>query len=217
MSLYFYVLSSQYLVLYSEMFDVPHLIEAGGLLVIAFIVFAETGLLFGFFLPGDTLLLSAGVFASQGKLSIFAAIPVVIISAIVGNTAGYYIGKHAGKRIFSKTNGILFRHEYLDRAEKFYEAHGWKTILFARFVPIIRTFAPVIAGIGSMNEKAFLLYNVIGAVLWGGGVTLLGYWVGSRIPNIDHYILPVILLATAATFGPILYHIAKGLFTRPEK
>src|ERR1700694_470828 len=114
------------------MLDTTHLIAAGGLLLISFIIFAETGLLFGFFFPGDTLLLSAGVFISQGKLSIFTVIPVVVVSAIAGNTVGYYIGKHAGRRLFRKTDGILFRREYVERAERFYEAHGWKTILLAR-------------------------------------------------------------------------------------
>lgn len=199
---------------YHKMFDIPALIETGGLLLIILIVFAETGLLFGFFLPGDTLLLSAGVFASQGHFSIYTAVPAIILAAVLGNTVGYYIGKHAGKRIFKQKDGLFFRQEYIERAEKFYEVHGWKTILIARFVPIVRTFAPVVAGIGSMNQQAFLLYNVLGALLWGGGVTVLGYWLGSRIPNIDHYILPVILLAMVATFGPMLYHLGKNLLTR---
>lgn len=198
------------------MFDVAQIIEAGGLLLILLIVFAETGLLFGFFLPGDTLLLSAGVFAAQGQLSIYTAIPAIIIAAILGNTVGYYIGKHAGKRVFNQKDGLFFRKEYIERAEKFYEAHGWKTILLARFVPIVRTFAPVVAGMGSMNEKAFLLYNVIGAILWGGGLTLLGYLLGSRIPDIEHYILPVVLAAMVLTFGPMVYHLGKAYLTRPK-
>lgn len=192
------------------MLDPTHLIEVGGLLLIAFIVFAETGLLFGFFLPGDTLLLSAGIFASQGQFSIYHAIPVVLVAAILGNTAGYYIGKHAGKRVFNQKDGLFFRQEYIERAEVFYEKHGWKTILFARFIPIVRTFAPVIAGIGSMNQKVFLLYNVLGAVLWGGGVTIAGYVLGSRIPNIDHYILPAVFCAMVLTFGPMIYHLVKN-------
>lgn len=198
------------------MFDVTHIIEVGGLLLIAFMVFAETGLLFGFFFPGDTLLLSAGVFAAQGKLNLALAILVIVVSAILGNTVGYFIGKHYGKRLFSKTDGILFRREYIDKAEKFYEIHGWKTILLARFVPIVRTFAPVVAGIGSMNKKAFQLYNVLGALLWGGGLTLLGYLLGSRIPNIDSYILPVVFLAMVLTFGPMLFQLVKSYLTRPK-
>lgn len=196
------------------MFDVAHIIEVGGLLLIAGIIFAETGLLFGFFFPGDTLLLSAGVFASQGKLSIFATIPVIVVAAILGNTAGYYIGKHAGKKIFKYEDGLFFRKEYILRAEKFYEDHGWKTILLARFVPIVRTFAPVVAGMATMDMGAFLLYNVLGAMAWGGGLTLAGYWLGSRIPNIDHYVLPAVLAAMVLTFGPMIYHLAKSLLNR---
>lgn len=194
--------------------NVNHLIESGGLLLIAAIVFAETGLLIGFFLPGDTLLLTAGVFAAQGKLPIVWVIPLVIIASIAGNIAGYHIGKHGGKRIFKKRDGLLFKQEYAMRAEKFYESHGGKTVLLARFVPIIRTLAAVVAGIGHMEFATFMFYNVIGAILWGGGVTLLGYWFGSRIPNIDHYILPVILLVSILSFGPVLYHLAKNYLAR---
>lgn len=196
------------------MLDPTHLIEVGGLLLIAFIVFAETGLLFGFFLPGDTLLLSAGVFASQGRFSIYIAIPVVIVAAILGNTVGYIIGQHTGKRIFKQEDGMFFRKEYIERAEKFYEKHGWKTILLARFIPIVRTFAPVVAGIASMNKGAFLLYNIIGAICWGATITVLGYVLGTRIPNIEHYVLPVVLGATILTFGPMIYHLTKSYLTR---
>lgn len=189
------------------MFDVNHLIESGGLLVIALIVFAETGLLFGFFLPGDTLLLSAGIFAAQGKLSLPMAIVVIILSSIFGNIAGYHIGHKGGKKVFSKSDGVLFRKEYIDRAEGFYEKHGNKTILFARFIPIVRTFAAVVAGVGSMPMQAFMTYNVLGGILWGGGMTLLGYFFGTRIPNIENYVLPAVLFATLATFAPVLYHL----------
>lgn len=189
------------------MLDVAHIIESGGLLLIALIVFAETGLLFGFFLPGDTLLLSAGIFAAQGKLSLPVSILIIIIASIAGNVAGYHIGQKSGKRIFKKDDGVLFRKEYIDRAEKFYEEHGNKTILFARFIPIVRTFAAVVAGIGSMPMQSFMTYNVLGGVLWGGGMTLLGYFFGTRIPNIDHYVLPAVLFATVATFAPVMYHL----------
>jgi membrane-associated protein len=192
------------------MFDVTHMIASGGLLLIAAIVFAETGLLVGFFLPGDTLLLATGVFAAQGQLNILVAILVVVLASIVGNVAGYNIGKHGGKRIFNKQDGVLFRSEYIERAEVFYEKHGGKTILFARFIPIVRTFAAVVAGVALMNFGQFMLYNVIGGILWGGGMTLLGYWFGSRIPNIDHYVLPVVLLAMVFSLAPMFYHLGKA-------
>jgi membrane-associated protein len=199
------------------MFDVNHLIESGGLLLIMAIIFAETGLLVGFFLPGDTLLLSAGVFAAQGKLPLFWTIVLIILASIAGNAVGYKIGQHGGKRLFTKSDGFLFRREYIERAETFYEKHGGKTILFARFIPIVRTFAAVVAGVGEMNFGMFMGYNVLGGILWGGGMTLLGYWFGSRIPNIDHYILPVVLAAVCFSFAPMLYHIAKALWEKHKK
>ncbi len=196
------------------MFDVNHLVQTGGLLLIGAIVFAESGLLIGFFLPGDTLLFSAGFFASQGNPSLPALIAVVILAAIVGDNVGYMLGKKTGKRIFRKHDGILFRQEYIQRAEKFYEDHGGKTIILARFVPIVRTFAPVVAGIGNMSRKKFMAYNIIGGTLWGAGVTLLGYTLGSRIKNIDKYLLPAMLIATLLTFGPAIWHIIGDADTR---
>jgi membrane-associated protein len=196
------------------MFDVVNIIESGGLLLIGLIVFAETGLLIGFFLPGDTLLLTAGVFAAQGKLPIGLTLVVVILASIVGNLVGYHIGHKTGHRIFRKKDGILFRKEYLIQAETFYEKHGNKTILFARFIPIIRTFAALVAGIGKMPMKRFMFYNVLGGIVWGGSVTLLGYWFGSRIPNIDTYLLPAVLLAMLATFSPVIWHLLKEKETR---
>ncbi len=198
------------------MFEVANLIESGGLILIGTIIFAETGLLVGFFLPGDTLLLSAGVFAAQGKLSLFWALVVIILASIFGNVAGYQIGKRGGKHVFKKSDGLLFRQEYIVRAEKFYDDHGGKTILFARFVPIVRTFAAVVAGIGNMNFNLFMTYNVLGGILWGGGLTMLGYWFGSKIPNIDHYVLPVVLLAMTLSFAPMLYHLIKNVMARKK-
>lgn len=202
------------MVRFMHMFDVNHLVQTGGLLLIGAIVFAESGLLIGFFLPGDTLLFSAGFFASQGNPSLPALIAVVVLAAIVGDNVGYMFGKKTGKRIFRKHDGILFRQEYIQRAEKFYEDHGGKTIILARFVPIVRTFAPVVAGIGNMSRKKFMAYNIIGGSLWGAGVTLLGYTLGSRIKNIDKYLLPAMLFATLLTFGPAIWHIIGNADTR---
>ncbi len=199
------------------MFNPAHIIESGGLLLITIIIFAETGLLIGFFLPGDTLLLSAGVFAAQGKLSLPITILAVIVASILGNITGYEIGKKNGKKIFKKSDGVFFRHEYITKAETFYENHGGKTILLARFIPIVRTFAAVVAGVGEMKFATFMLYNISGGILWGGSVTLLGYWFGSKIPNIENYILPVILLATLVSFGPMLYHLTKSYLGSRKK
>lgn len=198
------------------MFDINHILETGGLLLIGLIVFAESGLLVGFFLPGDTLLFSAGFFASQGKLPLLGLILVVVLSAIVGDNVGYSIGKRTGKRIFRKEDGVFFRRKHITAAEKFYKLHGGKTIILARFVPIVRTFAPMVAGVGNMPRKKFFAYNVIGAILWGAGVILLGYFLGNSISNVESYTLPVMLLATLFTFGPTVYHILKDKNIRKQ-
>ncbi|MEK9196215.1 MAG: VTT domain-containing protein [Patescibacteria group bacterium] len=190
--------------------EITEILQNGGLLVIAFILFAETGLLFGFFLPGDTLLLAAGILVASGTFSLATLLPVIVISTVLGNIVGYEIGHHAGPRLFKKEDNKIFRKEYLIRAEEFYEKHGGKTILFARFIPIIRTFAPIVAGIGVMDKKLFNLYNVVGGAIWGVGITLIGYFFGSKIPNIDHYILPVILSVVLLSFlSPLLHKLKK--------
>jgi len=190
-------------------FNVETMIQSGGLLLIGAIIFAESGLLVGFFLPGDTLLFTAGFFAAQGKLPLGWLMLVVILAAIAGDSVGYMIGRRTGHRIFSKEDGILFRKSYIHDAEEFYQKHGGKTIILARFIPIIRTFAPLVAGVGKMPYRRFLSFNVIGATLWGGGVILLGHWLGSKIPNIDKYLLPAVLVATLFTFSPVLIHLAR--------
>ncbi len=194
----------------------PETLAAGGLLLIGFIVFAESGLLFGFFFPGDTLLFAAGLIASRGDFAIQAAVAVICISAIVGGQVGYHLGKRFGPKLFRKKDGILFRQEHVTRAEKFYEKHGGKTIMLARFVPVVRTFAPVVAGIGKMNLRQFTIYNIIGSTVWGVTVTLLGYYFGHKIPNIDKILLPIIALAMLASFAPAIYHILKDPASRKK-
>jgi len=177
------------------------------LLIIGGIVFAESGLMVGFFLPGDTLLLSAGILAAQGKLPLALTILVIAAAAIAGDNLGYHIGKKLGPRLFRKKDGILFRQEYVERAEKFYERFGAQSMLFAHFVPVVRSFAPLVAGVAHMDRRKFVVYDAIGDIVWAAGVTLIGYWFGSKIPNIDHYILLFISLAIAATCGPMLWHL----------
>lgn len=189
------------------MLDVKHLIESGGLLLIGFMVFAESGLLIGIFLPGDTLLFTAGLFASQGKLPLVWLLLVVMAGAVIGDNVGYSIGHQAGKRLFKKMDSLFFRPEHLQRAEAFYERHGGKTIIFARFVPVIRTFAPMVAGASRMPRKRFMAFNLVGGVLWGAGITMLGVWLGKTVPNIDKYILPIVILAGVFTFGPVAYEV----------
>jgi membrane-associated protein len=194
--------------------DPTTIIQSGGLLALGLIVFAESGLLVGFFLPGDTLLLSAGILAAQGQLPIELTIVVVVVAAIVGDNTGYHIGRKLGPRLFRKKDGIIFRQEYVERSEKFYEKHGSKTMLLAHFIPVVRSFAPLVAGVGKMPRKQFFIYDAIGITAWGALVTLLGYWVGSKIPNLDHYILPTFLLVAVVSFGPTAWHIVGNKETR---
>jgi membrane-associated protein len=191
--------------------DPSHLIQSGGLLLIGLIIFAESGMLLGFFMPGDTLLLSAGVFAAQGKLSLAGLLIIVSLAAIAGDNTGYYIGRASGKRLFRKPDGILFRQSYLVQSEKFFERYGNKTMLLAHFLPVIRTFTPVVAGIGKMKRVPFVVFDAIGDTAWAILVSLLGYWFGRRIPNIDHYILPAVALAVLVSFGPMIWHLSRAL------
>jgi membrane-associated protein len=189
------------------MLDPTSLVESGGLLLIALLIFAESGMLIGFFFPGDTLLLSAGVFAAQGKLSLSAIMVVASLAAIAGDNVGYHIGKHMGPRLFRKKDGVLFRREYVEKAEGFFNRFGSKTMLLAHFVPVVRTFAPIIAGVGHMPYRRYFVFDAIGDIAWSISVTLIGYWVGTRIPNIDHYILLAVGGATLLTFGPMAWHL----------
>jgi membrane-associated protein len=161
-------------------------------------------------LPGDTLLLAAGILAAAGTFSLWTLLPVIVLSTILGNTVGYQIGKRAGPKLFNKKDSLLFKKEYLEKAEAFYEKHGSKTIFLARFIPIVRTFAPIVAGVAKMDQKVFNLYNVTGGFFWGVSVTLLGYFFGSKIPNIDHYILPLILgIMVLSIASPLLHKIIR--------
>jgi len=190
--------------------SVHDIVQTGGLLAIAAIVFAESGLLLGFFLPGDTLLLTAGLFAGQGKLPIIELIIIVIISAIAGYEVGYYLGERAGPRLFKRKSGILFREDYIQRTNAFFEKYGAITVVLARFIAHVRTFISVIAGAGRMNRRKYTLYNVIGSVLWGGGVTLIGYWLGANVPNIDKYFFPVIIALLIAIYTLALWELVKS-------
>lgn len=191
------------------MFDINSIIQSGGILIVAFIVFAESGLLVGFWLPGDTLLLGAGIIAAQGELNIFTLIAAVVLAAIIGDNVGYSIGQKTGPRIFKKDDSIFFQREHIEKAEAFYEAHGGKTIILARFIPIVRTFAPLVAGVGNMDRKKFFMFNIVGAVLWGAGITLLGYWFGTKIPHLEEYVHYVLLAVIAISILSSVFHIMR--------
>jgi len=196
----------------SKLVDVNKILEAGGLIILALILLAETGLLIGFFLPGDTLLFAAGFFAAQGRINIVWALVLLFLGTFIGNILGYEIGKRTGRRIFKNEEALFFSKENIALAEGFYKRHGGKTILIARFIPIVRTIAPPLAGIGKMNYRLFLIYNFIGGVIWVASITLIGYWAGKVLGHfldIDKYILPVVLLATLITIGASSWHILK--------
>ena len=170
------------------------LIETFGTIGLFVIIFAESGLLIGFFLPGDSLLFTAGLLASQGKFGL--SLPVLLIgcfiAAVAGDQVGYMFGQKAGPALFRRENSRIFKQQYVHRANEFFERHGKKTIVIARFVPIVRTFAPILAGVGNMRYRSFVMYNIIGALLWAVGVTTAGYVLGDTIPDIDKYLLPII-------------------------
>jgi membrane-associated protein len=167
------------------------------------IIFAETGLLIGFFLPGDSLLFTAGILAGQGKLDIWMVAIGAFVFAVVGDQVGYTIGQKLGPRLFSKPDSRIFQQEYVERTKRFFEKHGPKTIIIARFVPIVRTFAPTLAGVGEMPRSTFFKYNVSGAFIWAVGLTILGYALGDAIgEDIDTYLLPLIALIILISLIP---------------
>ncbi len=188
-------------------FDLVSLIQTVGYIGVFAIVFLESGMLVGFFFPGDSLLFTAGFLASQGYFDIKILIAGCFIAAVAGDSIGYLIGKNLGPKIFTKDNSIFFNKKYLEKAQKFYDKHGGKTIILARFVPVIRAFAPVIAGAGQMDYKRFVIFNLVGACLWAIGVTFAGFYLGSKIPDVDKYLLPIVGLIMIASILPVLHHM----------
>jgi membrane-associated protein len=186
------------------------IIKTLGLIGVLFIVFAESGLFFGFFLPGDSLLFTAGLFASQGFLNIYILLLGSFLMAVLGDSFGYWFGKKIGPKIFTKEDSFFFQKKHVERAHNFYEKYGNKTIILARFVPIVRTFAPIVAGVGLMKYKSFLTYNLIGGFVWSFGMVLAGFILGNVVPNIDKYILPIILLIIFVSVLPIIFEFVKS-------
>ncbi|WP_211881176.1 DedA family protein [Pseudarthrobacter albicanus] len=184
-------------------------------LVVCGIIFAETGLLVGFFLPGDSMLFTAGLLVSTGaiKFNLWGMCALIIVAAVLGNQAGYLIGSKAGPAIFKRPDSRLFKRENVESAHAFFEKHGGKALILARFVPIIRTFVPVIVGVARMDKRKFFLFNVIGAVLWGGGVTLLGAWLGQYDwvgKNIDIIFIAIVLVSVI----PIGIEVIRGFIAK---
>ncbi|MBI2552775.1 VTT domain-containing protein [Candidatus Uhrbacteria bacterium] len=198
------------------MFDLISLIKAAGYFGVFGIVFAESGLLIGFFFPGDSLLFTAGFLASQGFLNIWVLALGSFICAVAGDGVGYAFGRRVGPAIFKRENSFWFHKDHLERAHRFYEAHGGKTIILARFMPIVRTFAPIIAGVGVMRYSTFFMYNVIGGALWAIGMSMLGFFLGSVVPNIDRYLLPIIVGIIFLSVLPSIIHILRDKTMRAQ-
>ena len=181
-----------------------HIIETLGLIGLFAIIFAESGLFFGFFLPGDTLLFTAGLLASQHIISLPLLVVGASVCAILGDSVGYMFGKHIWPKIFTKDNSFFWNKEHITRSQKFFDRYGKRAILLARFMPIIRTFTPILAGVGSMEYQTFLRYNIGGGILWVTTLTVFGYLFGSLIPNPDTYIYPVIVGILLLSVLPVL-------------
>ena len=185
------------------------LIRWGGYLVLVAIVFTETGLLVGFFLPGDSLLITAGLVAAAGGLNIWWINVLLIVAAVSGDSVGYAIGARIGPRLFTREKSLLFNPAHVERTRRFYARHGAKTIVIARFVPIIRTFAPVVAGVGTMEYRRFLVYNVAGGVGWVTSMTWAGFLLGRAIPNIGEYVHVVVIIVIVLSVIPIVVEIVR--------
>ncbi|HOW87755.1 MAG TPA: VTT domain-containing protein [Candidatus Omnitrophota bacterium] len=198
---------------FSKLYHFEELIRWGGYLVLVIIIYAETGLLAGFFLPGDSLLVTAGLLAAvDNALNIWVLIPLLSAAAIVGDSTGYWIGYHFGPRLFNRTDSFFFHKDHLVRTQKFYDKYGPKTIVIARFVPIVRTFAPTVAGVGKMDYRKFLFYNVAGGILWIISMTLVGFILGRSIPNIEkkiHWVIAVVIFLSILPIIKEWFHSRK--------
>lgn len=187
--------------------DLESLVRAVGLLGLFGIIFAESGVLLGLFLPGDSLLFTAGLLASQGYANILLLMAVTFSGAVLGDSFGYALGRRAGPKIFRKDDSLFFRRTYLDKASDFYKKHGGMTVVLARFIPMVRTFAPILAGVGRMHYPTFLFYNVFGALLWAVGLTGLGFSFGNVIPDAGRYLPPAVAVLIAISFVPALIRL----------
>ncbi len=188
----------------------PRTIVAAGYFVLILVVFAETGLLVGFFLPGDSLLVVAGLYAANGDLNVLILLSTLFIAAVVGDAVGFLTGAKLGPRIFTRPKSMFFRPEHLQRAHAFYEKYGGKTIIIARFVPIVRTFAPIVAGAAQMSYRQFVIFNIVGAFLWVFGMILTGYFLGRLIPGLDQYIEWVALTIILLSLMPLVIEYIKA-------
>lgn len=195
-------------------FDLIKFITDVSYIGIFFVLFAESGLFFGFFFPGDSLLFTAGFLASEGILNIYILLPLTFVAAVLGDNVGYWFGKKVGPRIFSREHSLFFNKHHVEKAQAFYEKHGGKTIILARFVPAVRTFAPIVAGVGHMHYKTFFMFNIVGGLLWAVGVCLAGFLLGNLVPGVDRYLLPIIALIIFISVLPGILQFVKSAENR---
>lgn len=195
--------------------DLVDFIKFASVIGVLAVIFSETGLMIGFFLPGDSLLFTAGFLTASGVLNVNINVLVigVFCAAVLGNSTGYTIGRRVGPKIFKKPDARFFKKEYVERAQNFYDQNGGKTIILAQFIPILRTFAPVVAGVGKMDFRKFISFNIIGAIFWTAGVTYAGYflsnWFVTMGLGIDQVLLPIVMVIIIASFLPVLHRILK--------
>ncbi len=198
-------------------FNLVSVLQTAGYLGLFAMVFAESGFFLGVFLPGDSLLFTAGILASSSYFSIWLIIPIALVAAILGDSFGYYFGNKTRKYLFVREDSWVFSTKNLDKAKVFYLHHGHKALILARFLPIIRTFVPALAGASDMDYNKFLIYNVAGGILWVFSITLLGFFLGNTIPNIDHYLLPIIIGIIVVSFIPVLFKLIKERFKKSDE
>jgi membrane-associated protein len=193
---------------------VPHLaliplVQSVGYPGLFLVVFLESGVFFGFFLPGSSMLFTAGLLATRGFFNPLYLIALLWLAAVLGDSAGYWFGNTVGVRLFLRPNSTWFRRDYLEKAKDFYDRHGVRTVVFARFVPIVRTFVPIVAGVVNMRYRLFLAYNIFGGFLWAAGVTFLGYYLGEKVPFVQTYLTPIIIVIIIVTCLPLLWEFQK--------
>lgn len=194
----------------NSLLDPSHLVKTFGYLGIFITIFLESGVVFGFFLPGDSLLFAAGLLASQHYLSVIGVIVAAVAGAILGNNAGYYTGKKAGPSLFTRKNSRLFSTQRVAQAHEFFEQKGGQALVLARFIPAVRTFVPIVAGVGKMDYRHFFKFNALGGLIWGISMPVLGYSLGKTVPSIDRYILPAIFAIVVISALPVLAHYIKS-------
>jgi membrane-associated protein len=195
---------------FHQLYQFDQLIQWGGHTVLIVIIFAETGVMAGFFLPGDSLLVTAGVFAAAGHLNIWVLHCELILAAVLGDSLNYAVGRRIGPKIFSREQSLLFRKDYLIITKHFYEIYGAKTIVIARFVPVVRTFAPVVAGVGEMEYRKFLTFNIVGGIGWVFSMLMIGFLLGRSVPNINQHIHKIIFIIIFLSILPAIIEVWKG-------